>query len=250
MSLLQGLLLSDIHCEHMSESELDEAIEKLFGDGILEKVDLVFLCGDIGTVKEKEKLIKLLSHIGSRAELTLWAPGNHEYKGTVNPSKDFQEIATKSSPQGKIVLLDREKLSLVRKNGKQFAILGATLWSDLSHTEERFHKRDIHMTMEERQRLHLADKDFIIKTLENSQPKTVIVLTHHPPYYFDRSDKLKQYYGTEDPELTRVIGKAMFWCHGHVHEQVKSELMGTKIYLNSTGYKKESLPFKRLVIVF
>jgi predicted phosphodiesterase len=311
MASLRGLLLSDVHTEHMTDEEIEKIFNLLFGDGILQKVDMVFLCGDIGTVTEKQKLIKFLTLLSVAAggktppsvshktrsspklqqvsaktqslstfpvlntidaPLIFWVPGNHEYRGVTDSSVDneFEEIASKSSTTEKIILLNKKKVNLFfEKENRNITILGATLWSDLSKFSCNFHMRDTHMGVVERQKLFEKNKKFIIKNLKKEN--NIIVLTHHPPYIPNRDKEeieyegkkdtpyvpltfnhnhLHHYYGTDNVDLNSVIGKAMFWCHGHLHEQSVKKLNGTTIFSNSLGYKKENLPIKRLIITF
>jgi predicted phosphohydrolase len=264
MPFLQSLLLSDIHTEHMTNEEIDYISEKLFGDGILSKVDMVFLCGDIGTIKEKNKLIKFLSIVSSLANLIFWVPGNHEYRGSIFPIKEFEKIAKKSFVKGKIILLNKKKILLHSINeDRHFVIIGATLWSDLSSFNKNFHMRDTHMTLEERKKLHTEDKNFIMENLKNEKNKNIIVLTHHPPYIKisksnlnsesepnNDDNNLTHYYGNNDENLNLIIKNALFWCHGHLHEQNKLNIEGTTMFINSFGYKHEDLYIKRMIIAF
>ena len=128
------------------------------------------------------------------------------------------------------------------------------------------------MGVTERQKLFEKDKKFILKNLKKEN--NIIVLTHHPPYIPSRDEEeikkedmeaakpsknnpnvphfqhLQHYYGTEDEDLHSAVGKAMFWCHGHLHEQNVKNVNGTTIFTNSLGYKKENLPLKRVIITF
>lgn len=94
---------------------------------------------------------------------------------------------------------------------------------------------------EESQRLHKIAVDWLEGELAAPFTGSKVVISHHapnagciPPRF--QGDILSPAFASN---LDKLMGKANLWVHGHVHELVDFECMGTRIVANPGGYPNE-----------
>ena len=81
---------------------------------------------------------------------------------------------------------------------------------------------------------------------KNGDPKKTVVVTHHAPHpdsvpaHFAK-DMLSAAYASD---LSRLMGKAGLWIHGHMHHSVDYNVNGTRIISNPRGYMHKNGGFE------
>lgn len=242
------LVLSDLHLTHMPFSAVQDGVR------IDAEVDVVVLAGDIDEgvggfrwARETfpDKPIVMVS-------------GNHEFytKHWTNHLDSMYEAALKYD----IEFLEAQSIDLA---GVRF--LGATLWTDfeLMGSEHRsdvmrlaknrmmdYHHIKITRTAEfywvKSKRLipaltsrrHRGSVEWLENELEGRDPAKTVIVTHHAPHPKSiparfAGDPLSASYASD---LTRLMGKAGLWIHGHVHHNLDYNVNGTRVVTNPRGY--------------
>lgn len=235
-------ILSDLHLEHFKKGrELPDA-----------PADAVILAGDIHTGTRG---------LGWAARRfpnlpVLYVPGNHEYYKHSMPALR-SELQAEAKELG-IHLLDNASVEI---NGVKF--IGSTLWTDFAlyadrpdpETERTYEKARSFMpdfriieqpegvvfTPEESQRLHRDATQWLENELSAPFAGRKVIITHHAPLAACiparfQGDALSPAFASQLPYL---MGEAALWVHGHVHETVDLECMGTRIVANPGGYPNE-----------
>jgi len=187
----------------------------------------------------------------------IYVPGNHEY---YEYDLDAMRAALRTyAADVDIHLLDRAEWV---HDGVRF--LGATLWTDFNlygpvgaSAASEQSRRDVldFQKIRFRDRL-LIPEDTIeffrteVRWLESrlGEPfagKTVVV-THHAPHPL--SVHARWHGNPCNPafvsDLTRLMGKAALWIHGHTHDSFDYNVAGTRIVCNPKGYRNENRAFK------
>jgi predicted phosphodiesterase len=85
---------------------------------------------------------------------------------------------------------------------------------------------------------HGASVEWLEKALAGRDPKKTVVVTHHAPHPMSiptrrATDALSPAYASD---LSRLMGRASLWIHGHVHDSVDYTLDGTRVVCNPRGY--------------
>ncbi|MGY4878241.1 metallophosphoesterase family protein [Vreelandella aquamarina] len=238
-------IISDLHLEHFDDArDLPDV-----------PADVVILAGDIHTG------VKGLQWAAGRfANLpVIYVAGNHEYYGHSIP-----ELSAGLRSEAKrlgIHLLDNTSVEI---GGVQF--IGSTLWTDFrlyendpAHRLEATYEKalafmpdfniieqpdGVTFTPEESQRLHKRAVQWLEHELEAPFAGPKVVITHHAPL---PSCIPNQYQGDAlspafASDLSRLMGKSVLWVHGHVHETVDVNCMGTRVIANPGGYPDEFTP--------
>ncbi|WP_417582957.1 metallophosphoesterase family protein [Nitrincola sp.] len=235
-------IFSDLHLEHFDEGlDLPDVA-----------ADVVILAGDIHTGTQG------LHWAASRFSgvPVIYVPGNHEYYNR-SMSALRADLHHEAKRLG-IHLLDNASVNI---GGVKF--LGSTLWTDFElyancpdNSAAFTYKKAVSVmpdfriieqpdgmifTPEESQRLHNRAIKWLEKELASPYAGPKVVISHHAPlancipvYY--RGDALSPAFASD---LARLMGKAELWVHGHVHEAVDFECMGTRIIANPGGYPYE-----------
>ena len=173
--------------------------------------------------------------------------GNHEYRGSSIEAR-LAECRAAAAPHVHVLEQDCVTINSVR-------FLGATLWSNCTlfgALEQRHHQAlaaeqcaDFRLTksrtgellsIAEVIEIHERTREWLACELSIRSDPTVVV-THHapsplslPPHLF--SAPLVATYATD---LRRLMGKASFWIHGHVHSSSNYEIDGTHVICNPRG---------------
>ncbi len=89
------------------------------------------------------------------------------------------------------------------------------------------------------ERRHRGSLEWLEKKLEKSDdPSKTVVVTHHAPHANSvepryASDLLTAAYCSD---LSRLMGKAGLWIHGHMHHSIDYDVNGTRVVCNPRGY--------------
>lgn len=243
------LVLSDLHLAHLSFSAVHE------GRRIDEDADVVVLAGDIddgvGGFRWARETFP--------DKPVVMVAGNHEFYGHhfTNHLDAMREAANKYD----IDFLEADGIDLA---GVRF--LGVTLWTDfelfgadkktdalrlakssmmdyhyikITRTPEFYwvHSKQLIPALTERR--HRGSVDWLEKKLEGAgNPAKTVIVTHHAPHAKSipprfANDLLSASYASD---LTRLMGKAGLWIHGHVHESSSYCVNGTRVVANPRGY--------------
>lgn len=214
--------------------------------------DAIILAGDIHTgTQGLAWAAERFSHLP-----VIYVPGNHEYYGH-SMSTLRAELDSEANRLG-IHLLDNKSVVI---GGVKF--MGSTLWTDFelyancpdndaALTYENavslmpdfriIEQPDgITFSPEESQRLHSCAVKWLEKELHTPFAGPKVVISHHAPLADcipDRykGDSLSPAFASN---LSRFMGQAALWVHGHVHETVDFECQETRVVANPGGYPDE-----------
>ncbi len=242
-------ILSDLHLECFKDGrDLPDS-----------PVDATILAGDIhmGT----QGLTWAAEHLADTP--VIYVPGNHEYYGHSMPSLR-SELKSEAKRLG-IHLLDNDSVDI---GGVRF--LGTTLWTDFqlyadqpdhdpaltyAHAIAVMHdfqnveqpEGDL-FTPQESVRLHNAAVEWLDSQLAQPFSGPRIVISHHAPLpecipAVYQGDALSPAFASR---LSRLMGKAEVWVHGHVHEAIDRVFEGTRVVANPGGYPHELDPASRV----
>ncbi|HVY04577.1 MAG TPA: metallophosphoesterase [Burkholderiales bacterium] len=232
-------LLSDLHLEH-SHRHPPFALPAT-------DADLVVLAGDIDN--------------GTRAidwaEATfpgrpvLYVPGNHEYYDT-EMGAATAALKARAAHSANVRLLDDEEWIF---GGVRF--LGSTLWTDFEllgrdAMEEimalslgyvvDFRKIRVggsFLTPMQTVELHRRAIAFLEARLSQPFAGQTVVVTHHAPH--PGSIHARWTGNRVNPafvsDLTRLMGRAELWLHGHTHDGFDYVASGTRVIANPMGYR-------------
>jgi len=176
-------------------------------------------------------------------------PGNHEYyDGEFSAVR--QAMRQRAQELG-IVHLD-DAAAVV--HGVRF--IGATLWADLllygAEGKAALLARGLDRLVEYRCvrfdgapftpdhsiALHNASRDFLEHALGEPFDGPTVVVTHHGPHPQSIHPRFKG--NVANPafvsDLSRLMGRARLWIHGHTHASFDYEVAGTRVLANPRGY--------------
>ena len=247
------LILSDLHLAHQGFAPVRE------GQRIDAQDDVVVLAGDIhdgvaglrwGRETFPDKPI-------------VYVAGNHEFYGfNWTHHVDSMREAARSYD---IEFLETDAVELA---GVRF--LGCTLWTDFDllgadkRTDAlRLARSSINdyqfIQISRTAEIHWANSWLLMPSLtlhrhegsvawlasrlaDQTDPEKTVIVTHHAPHptsipvrYAD--DLLAASYASD---LTRLMGQARLWIHGHVHHSVDYVVNGTRVVANPRGYPHKS----------
>lgn len=186
----------------------------------------------------------------------MYVPGNHEFYGH-SMTAMRADLYSEAKRLG-IHLLDNGSVDI---GGVRF--MGTTLWTDfelyancpdndaaLTHANVLSLMPDFRIieqpdgvtfSPEESQRLHDCALKWLERELRTPCTGPKVVISHHAPLAACIPDRFKG--DSLSPafasNLSRFMGQAALWVHGHVHETVDFECMGTRIVANPGGYPDE-----------
>jgi predicted phosphodiesterase len=247
------LVLSDLHLAHLSFSALHE------GRRIDEHADVVVLAGDIddgvGGFRWARETFP--------DKPVVMTAGNHEFYGFqwVQHLDTMREAANKYD----IDFLEADGIDLA---GVRF--LGCSLWTDfelfgadrksdamraakasmmdyqyikLTRTPEFYWVHSKRLIPPLTERRHRGSVEWLEDKLKGGgDPAKTVIVTHHaphpksvPPRY--AKDLVSASYASD---LTRFMGKAGLWIHGHMHSSADYVVNGTRIVANPRGYSHKN----------
>jgi Icc-related predicted phosphoesterase len=254
---MKFLIYSDLHLEQRPFTATAED-----GRRVDSEVDLVILAGDI--------------HEGTQGlewarrefpdKRIVYVAGNHEfYRQDWNRHIDSMR---ESARKLEVDYLERDAIEI---DGVQF--LGCTLWTDfeldgkttaLAAIEAARRKVSDYRAIDVRQPPageHLGDAKlfpeltrfrhedsvaWLLEAFDQTDPRTTIVITHHAPLpnsipLQHQGHDLRAAYASD---LSRLMGKAALWIHGHIHHSVDYISNGTRVISNPRGRKLKSGEFE------
>lgn len=248
---MRALVLSDLHLDFRKFSPLYK------GTRIDDGVDVVVLAGDI---HEGVQGIRWARETFPTKEV-IYVAGNHEYYDN-NITHLPQYLREVSSRMG-VHYLERDAVEI-----KGVKFLGTTLWSDFEfygvdrmgesmnealkymndfkciHTSKNFAREESGSI---RQRLFTpqdAKAEFAVNVawleeqLEAGDPSRQVVVSHHAPHSLSVEIRYINDLTTACyvSDLERMMGKAKFWVHGHMHSSSRYHVDGTDVIANPRGY--------------
>ncbi len=251
------LVLSDLHLSHRTFASTHD------GSRIDAMADVVVLAGDIddgigGFRWARESFLD---------KPIVMVAGNHEFyeKHWFRHVDDMREAATTYD----IHFLEADGIDLA---GVRF--LGCSLWTDfelfgidkkaiamrvakanmndfdcikVSRYAEFHWAHSKHLVPELAALRHQSSVAWLTKKLEKgADPKKTVVVTHHAPHPSSlpanyAPDLLSAAYASD---LTRLMGSAGLWIHGHIHQSVDHTVKGTRIVCNPRGYMHKNGGFE------
>lgn len=251
------LVLSDLHLSHHSFSVMMD------GKRIDEHADVVVLAGDIddglGGFRWAREAFP--------DKPIVMVAGNHEFydKHWMRHVDDMRDAAKTHD----IEFLEADGIDLA---GVRF--LGCSLWTDfelfgadkktIAMRVAKAQMNDFHcikmsryaefqwshskyLTPEMAAMRHQGSMEWLSKKVEKgADPKKTVVVTHHAPHpnsvpaHFV-NDFLSAAYASD---LSRLMGQAGLWIHGHMHHSVDYNVNGTRIVSNPRGYTHKNGGFE------
>ena len=232
-------LLSDLHLEH---SHLHPPFVLPAAEA-----DVVVLAGDIDNGTRAIDWAERAFH----GQTVLYVPGNHEYY-----ESDLQAtglaLRARARRSSNVRLLDNDELVV---DGVRF--LGSTLWTDFAldgagNTDRAFaaslrHVMDFRkirvagalLTPQQTVELHHQATGFLRDRLRQPFAGKTVVITHHAPHPDSvhprwRGNPVNAAFVSD---LTRLMGKAALWLHGHTHDSFDFAVRGTRVLANPMGYR-------------
>jgi Icc-related predicted phosphoesterase len=238
-------ILSDLHLE------TDPAFRTPFCDA-----DVLILAGDIAPG------IGGLSAFANHSTGVVYVPGNHEYYdadyNTMRPR--LREFAR----QAGIHLLDCDEYQL---GGVRF--LGTTLWTDFRvYGDGRLPEAFAYALprVVDFRAIQLAGKPLVPRDTIGFNADAVqwlgerldtvfggptVVVTHHAPHPLSIHPRWHD--NLINPafvsDLSRLMGKAALWVHGHTHDSSDYQVLGTRVICNPKGYGMENKAFRPDLVV-
>lgn len=218
--------------------------------------DVLILAGDI------HPGLQGMTAFARQGKPVLYVPGNHEYYGEhMNGLAAAMRLYAGPS---KITVLDTDAVEI---GGVRF--LGTTLWTDFrlfgtAHTEAALLTADGHMndyisirngerflTPQQTLKLHLDAASWLEAQLDTPFDGPTVVITHHAPHPRSVHPKYAGHIlnAAFVSDLSRMMGKADLWVHGHIHWSLDYEVNGTRIVCNPKGYGKENKNFKADLVI-
>jgi predicted phosphodiesterase len=213
--------------------------------------DVLILDGDIAPGTDG------VAAFANHGSPVIYVPGNHEfYHSDVTT---MRERLRKHAAAAGIHFLERDELVL---NGVRF--LGTTLWTDFDlygpsrlaevFAEAQRHVRDFRrirhgdrlITPEDTIDFHREALAWLTARLDEPFSGSTVVITHHAPH--PASVHPRWHDNPVNPafvsDLTRLMGKADLWIHGHTHDSFDYTIGGTRVLCNPKGYRDENRSFR------
>jgi 3',5'-cyclic AMP phosphodiesterase CpdA len=243
------LVLSDLHLAHARFLAIHA------GERIYAQADVVVLAGDIddgvGGFRWARETFP--------DKPIVYVAGNHEFYGYnwIQHLETMREAANKYD----IDFLETDGIDL---GGVRF--LGCSLWTDfelfgadrksdamkaakasmmdyqyikLTRTAEFYWVTSKRLIPALTERRHRGSIEWLEDKLKNGgDPAKTVIVTHHAPhplsmYPMFAKDLLSASYVSD---LSRLMGKAGLWIHGHMHNSVDYVVNGTRVVCNPRGY--------------
>lgn len=231
-------VMSDLHFEHMTHTQLhdfwDRLEERVAGDG----VDTVILAGDIGPL-HRGQLFTNLDGFTSKYKRVFYTPGNHEFFGTsISRGHELLRDWEGELPRLRLLL---PKRTFVTGSG---TVTGGTLWyPDCGDTELKRYWIDYNRVSDGDPEFHVEHQKFL-----QHMPGDIVVSHHFPteesvaPAW--RGSSTNCFFNADIGETleTWKAQKTMprLWIHGHTHNHMDYvSRFGFRVYCNPLGYPYE-----------
>lgn len=233
-------ILSDIHLEFLSPSQIDRLV------GNIERVgDVLVLAGDIGNGMAPHYR-KFIDRIATKFEKVFIVAGNHEYYGN--------DIDT-TNQKIQSVCYGHKNVSFLCSQWEDYGgvrWIGTTLWSHVEETTKCF-TNDIryiqNMPLQKYNQRHQEAVQFLTEALEMSKEKPCIVVTHYLPsmelihekYKSKEEEPFNQWFASSlDHLIESHTQHVPLWIYGHTHDPSHRKFFETDMVCNPIGYEGEN----------
>jgi len=185
-------------------------------------------------------------------QTVLYVPGNHEFYDN-EWSAALTALRERAAASPNVRVLDGDQVTV---DGVRF--LGATLWTDFELYGEanrapaleqaqalvadfravRFGEQ--RLTPEQTIEFHQRAVDFLSHELQQPFDGQTVVVTHHAPHAGSIHPRWKDSLVNAAfvSDLSRLMGRAPLWIHGHTHDSFDYRHNGTRVLANPMGYRK------------
>lgn len=248
------------------------------------------LLGDIcvaGTAVDIKNIEAWLDVYAPKYKLVFWISGNHEYYTSKKTPFTIEEINVRIKllikKYGNVVFLNNKHYD-IEIEGKQFRIVGTTLWAyipdekhkyaldNLNDYQHIFTQGEGHsglITYEKAQRIkpidvnlmHTKAAKYIYRHIRESNIP-LIIFTHHKPFLSDEKDPTRassKYAADKDPtgyesdQITKLSEnerkKIAIWCYGHTHKHFDGIIDGVRFLSNPKGYPCQQTKFENNLVI-
>lgn len=238
-------VVSDLHFEFDPEWQLPRT-----------ESDVLILAGDVAPG------LRGMARFAHYRTPVIYVPGNHEYYG--ESLEGMRQAMALCAGSFGIRLLDQGELRLP---GVRF--LGVTLWTDFrlfgehrvteatdyanNHLNDYISIRAGGRLLSPGQTIGLHESAVAWLEAKLAEPfeGETVVITHHGPH--PRSLHPRHAVGLLNAaytsDLSRLMGRAALWVHGHTHCSLDYLAGGTRVLCNPKGYRNENRDFDPGLVV-
>lgn len=242
------LVLSDLHLERKAFSA------KRAGGRIDDGAEMVVLAGDI---HEGVKGLRWARQTFPDKPI-VYVAGNHEFYEhnwiknldalrEAAPKFDIEFLETKAVDIGGIRFLgcslwtDFELFGAERKSDvlrQVRSIMNDYKWIRITVTPELYSLHSKKLVPELAIRRHQDSVEWLEQELNKGEPDKTVVVTHHAPHPRSipedlATDPVSAAYASD---LSRLMGRATLWIHGHIHSSSDYVVDNTRVVCNPRGY--------------
>jgi predicted phosphohydrolase len=242
-------LESDIHIEFQSHKP------------DLEDIDVYIIAGDLGQFKNEKKWLIELTDKYPSVDIVVVA-GNHSYYQS-NIESVNRKLKELSDQHNRMHYLQNDSVVI---NGIRF--IASTMWTDFNKSNPldmhdaqngmndykciRCNNGESRFTPHHAVRLHKEAKEYIFKTLEESEEDTIVV-THHKPFVTNNNYLSSAFEVELRGDLIESRKPPILWFSGHDHASL-SKLFDTSngvvhFISNPLGYPGENTGYNPYLII-
>ena len=229
-------LVSDLHIEKNIKNDINGLNYIKFYTNL----DLLILCGDIGSLYKFNQLISFFKSISIYCKHILYIPGNNEYYTIKNITQlKLYELKRKlfslQNVINNLTILDNSSVII-----DKYIFIGSTLWSNITYNELPRYFRIHGFNKELYNKKNKICITYIKKMIiySNKNDKIPIILTHYPPIkkcFNSIHNYSEMYYNNLDYLLNN---NKLIWCFGH--SDFNMDIMINKSRLISNQHGKDN----------
>jgi predicted phosphodiesterase len=247
---------SDLHLEQWTGQTAEFLVKTFVAPDERDAESVLVLAGDISS--KFDQLIAFLREIEKRFLKVIYIPGNHEFYGhnmTEWSTKFSLELGV--SEKTEFATCDVGYLEL--ENAR---FIFSTLWADggqsiaergmvgsslrdfyvIKIDQSHLNDPPRRFTVPDMAEIHRKQKAKIVEHLEKPFEGRTVVISHHMPSYRLCHPR----FGNEinggfasNCDALLAGGKIDLWIHGHTHDSIDTEMWGTRVVCNPSGYNNE-----------
>jgi len=240
---------SDLHCELWNLKRLAPIMDKIVPPLPTDSESVAVIAGDIGLAHIRESWLSCLEILAPRFMAVVYVEGNHFFWRN-NWLDRIDELKQQLTLPDNVHFLENGTAEI---GGVLFA--GATLWTSLLNRNP-FRMAEARRAMVDFYEIKKQDgqllkpgetvdrfevsKEFIFKSLRDSDEQKKVVVTHHgiSPLSIDRrfkGDSLNYAFMSDLSSEITENGPDL-WVHGHMHNSCDYLLGRTRVVVNAYGY--------------